>query len=163
MGRSSRAKGFSLIEVVIAIAVFSTGLGGLSLLLMLAIQETAASHWHSVAASRAQALGEVLQTVGSEALPTPASGSDPCLLGDVCSPGDMASTALLEWQRDVAESLPDGAGFLCLDTTPEDGDASGPDCDGAGERVVKVFWTEPATAGRAGSEARSVVALLPLP
>ncbi len=55
MVRPHQADGFSLIEVVIAIAVFSTGLGGLSLLLMLAIQETMASHWQAYAASRAQA------------------------------------------------------------------------------------------------------------
>ena len=63
MGRPYRAKGFSLIEVVIAIAVFSTGLGGLSLLLMLAIQETTAAHWQAFAASRAQSVNELLLTL----------------------------------------------------------------------------------------------------
>lgn len=158
-----QAKGFSLIEVVIAIAVFSTGLGGLSLLLMLAIQETAASHWQAVAASKAQSLGELLRTAPSATLPTPVTGSGPCLQGDVCAPGTMASAALYHWQRDVAAVLPDGAGILCLDTTPEDGNAVDPACDGAGERVVKVFWTEPATAGRPGPDARAVAAELPLP
>ena len=69
MGRPYRAKGFSLIEVVIAIAVFSTGLGGLSLLLMLAIQETTAAHWQAFAASRTQSVNELLLTLPSTALP----------------------------------------------------------------------------------------------
>lgn len=158
-----QAKGFSLIEVVIAIAVFSTGLGGLSLLLMLAIQETAASHWQAMAASKAQTLGELLYSAPSTALPTPAAGAGPCLEGDVCAPETMASAILYHWRRDVATVLPDGAGILCLDATPEDGNAAEPACDGAGERVVKVFWTEPATAGRAGPETRSAAAVLPLP
>ena len=75
----------------------------------------------------------------------------------------MTAAALHRWQQDVAAMLPEGKGFLCLDATPNDGDATETGCDGAGERVVKVFWTEPATGGRAGEEARSIVAVLPLP
>ena len=163
MGRPYRAKGFSLIEVVIAIAVFSTGLGGLSLLLMLAIQETTAAHWQAFAASRAQSITELLLTLPSTELPTSAASMERCLQGDVCAPDDMSAAALHRWQRDVASMLPNGAGVLCLDATPNDGDASEPGCDGAGERVAKVFWTEPATGGRAGEEPRSIVAVLPLP
>ena len=139
MGRPYRAKGFSLIEVVIAIAVFSTGLGGLSLLLMLAIQETTAAHWQAFAASRAQSVNELLLTVPSTAPPKPASGMERCLHGDLCAPGDMTAAALHRWQQDVAAMLPEGKGFLCLDATPNDGDAIQPGCDGSGERVVKVF------------------------
>ena len=163
MGRPCQAKGFSLIEVVIAIAVFSTGLGGLSLLLMLAIQETTAAHWQALAASRAQTANEVFLTLPATALPTTASGLERCLMGDVCSPEDMTAAALYRWQQDVAAMLPNGAGVLCLDATPDDGEASEPGCDGSGERVVKVFWTEPATGGRAGEEPRRIVAVLPLP
>ena len=163
MVRPHQADGFSLIEVVIAIAVFSTGLGGLSLLLMLAVQETTASHWQAYAASRAQAMGELLLTSSSAILPTPSPGLDRCLQGDVCAPALMASATLHRWRQDVASALPGGAGYLCLDSTPADGDASQPACDGVGERVVKVFWTEPATAGRPGAEARRIVATLPLP
>jgi type IV pilus assembly protein PilV len=163
MGGPRQAKGFSLIEVVIAIAVFSTGLGGLSLLLMLAIQETAASHWQAAAASRAQSAIEWIRTVPSRPLPTPAAGYGPCLHGDVCPPEAMASAAISHWQQDVATLLPGGAGILCLDATPDDGNASEPACDGAGERVAKVFWTEPATGGRPGPEARRIVTVLPLP
>ena len=163
MGRPCRAKGFSLIEVVIAIAVFSTGLGGLSLLLMLAIQETTAAHWQAMAASRAQSVNELLLTLPSTAPPTPAVGLEGCLQGDVCAPEDMSAAILHRWQNDVAATLPNGAGFICLDATPIDGDASEPGCDGTGERILKVFWTEPATAGRAGDEPRNIVAVLPLP
>jgi type IV pilus assembly protein PilV len=104
-----------------------------------------------------------LLTLPSTALPTSAASMEHCLQGDVCAPDDMSAAALHRWQRDVASMLPNGAGVLCLDATPNDGDASEPGCDGAGERVAKVFWTEPATGGRAGEEPRSMVAVLPLP
>jgi type IV pilus assembly protein PilV len=139
MGRPYRVRGFSLLEVMVAVAVFSTGFGGLSLLLLLAVQHTAASRWQAVAASRLHSMAE-LQAASPAVVP--------------------ASPLYLEWQASLAEALPGGAGVVCLDATPADGSAGAPACDGRGGRVVKVFWTEPPSAGHALPESRRLATRL---
>lgn len=165
MENCCRAKrcGFSLIEVVIAIAIFSTGLGGLSLLLMMTIQETAASGMRSVAVSQVRSLsGQLMMLPGIPVESIGPMDSPSCLEGASCPPGQMAGAALHQWQQQLAELIPGGSGLVCRDSTPNDGIGGNPSCDGAGGAVVKVFWTEPGTGEDGAVLSQRVVAALPL-
>jgi type IV pilus assembly protein PilV len=163
MRRRSRGSqsGFSLIELTIAAAIFSTGLGAFSLLLLLAIQGTMESGQQTIAVQHARSLAESVKLIPEavSAFEHPAPQSE-CPVGSSCSPGQMASSSILHWQRRLARQLPGGTGLICRDGTPEDGTASRPACDGGGQLVVKVFWTEPGKDG--GSLERRAVSRLPL-
>lgn len=167
VNRSSRGlnggRGFSLVEIVIALAIFSSGLGGLSLLLLLAIQETTASRFQTTAVNRAHAMAESILASPQAALGSlePAQ-SRACLEGDVCGPGVMVSASLHAWRQQLGEELPNGDGVACRDSTPEDGAPESPGCDGAGPVVVKVFWEEPGKGEAASPVSHRMVARLPL-
>ena len=163
MRRRSRGSqsGFSLIELTIAAAIFSTGLGAFSLLLLLAIQGTVESGLQTVAALHARSLAESVRlTPGAvPAFENPSAESD-CPVGSVCMPAQMAAASFLHWRRQLARQLPGGSGLICRDGTPEDGTAANPACDGGGYLVVKVFWREPGDNGV--SQERRSVSRLPL-
>ena len=61
-----------------------------------------------------------------------------------CSTEQLAQNDLSEWIAALASNLPMGTGFVCIDSTPNDGsDAGTPECDGAGTQfAVKVWWDD---------------------
>lgn len=159
-----RQQGFSLIELTVAAAIYSMGLGSLSLMMLLAVQGTAGARFDTLAAVHAESLAEMI-AMSSDAVGhlvyEPAA--DPCDSPSACAAVDMARHNLAAWRGRVAADLPGGAGVLCLDGTPHDGDGTDSACDGAGSPVVKVFWQTPATqAGEPPSPHRQVTSL-PLP
>lgn len=153
--------GFSLVELTIAAAIFSTGLGAFSLLLLLSVQGTAESSLRTLAVQQARALSDSIMLVPGalSGFQEPAPGST-CPTGNECAPSDMASSSFLAWHRKLARELPGGSGLVCRDGTPEDGTAANPACDGGGSLVVKVFWTEPGDDG--SPRGRRTVSRLPL-
>jgi len=156
-------RGFSLVEVMVALAIFSTGLGGLSLLLLLALQETAASRLQSYAASQAWSMAEfILVSPGAASSSLSPAASQGCLFDGVCEPPAMVSAALHEWRKGLADGLPHGDGLVCHDGTPTDGSPRQPACDGDGPLHVKVFWLEPGGGDSASPSPRRAVARVPL-
>ncbi|MBT8102527.1 MAG: type IV pilus modification protein PilV, partial [Gammaproteobacteria bacterium] len=61
-----------------------------------------------------------------------------------CTPQQLAQNDLAEWQAAIATYLPMGEGFVCVDSTPDDGaDAGNPQCDGTGTQLaVKLWWDD---------------------
>lgn len=156
--------GFSLIELSVATAVYSMGLGGLALMMLLAVRGTTGARLDTIAAIDAAALAETI------AMTSDASGhylsmngeAGDCGSSAACSPEQIVGVELTNWRRRLAEDLPRGTGLVCRDSTPQDGDASAPACDGTGGRVIKVFWELPAEGGDAPASGRHVTRL-PLP
>jgi type IV pilus assembly protein PilV len=56
----------------------------------------------------------------------------------------MAKHDLAEWNAAIATYLPMGQGFVCVDSTPNDGtSAASPACDGSGTQLtVKIWWDD---------------------
>lgn len=72
-----------------------------------------------------------------------------CGYSAACSPAQMAALDYWVWSNTLANQLPVGKGVVCLDSTPDDGTATQPACDGTGSGfAVKVFWSERGTASR---------------
>jgi type IV pilus assembly protein PilV len=142
--RNSCESGFSLIEVIIAAAIFSTGLGGLSLLLLTAVMGTAEASHQTIASTRASSLAEMIamNSVASGHYINPIPGAGPCMVDDECSNEQLASADINYWLEELARELPGGSGLVCRDSTPDDGHSADPACDGSGNLVVKVFWME---------------------
>lgn len=131
--------GFSLIELTIATAIFSLGMGGLSLLLLLAIQGTVESRLRTLAVIHGASLQE------ASALYSAA----------------LAGSFMESWQQRVEKDFPAGSGVICRDSSPDDGNSRDPACDDNGAVVIKVFWEEPGDDSTPVD--RRQVRVLPLP
>ncbi len=159
--RKPRQSGFSLIEVLVALVIFSVGILGLAGMQFTALRGNHDAYVSSVvtlqlmdAADRIRANPEGVKNGAYDALNEDAS--DPGCIESGCSPADLAAYDYWVWNTGDeeqpgtgnAQQLPQGEGVICLDTTPDDGESreiSG--CDGAlldGNRVfaVKIWWDD---------------------
>jgi type IV pilus assembly protein PilV len=155
--------GFSMVELAVATAVFSMGLGSLSMMMMASVQGTAEASHRTVAATQAYSLAELI-AMQSDAfghyINPPGEGVLDCN-EDFCRDEALASANMLAWQSHLARELPGSDGLVCFDSTPDDGSASDPSCDGSGALVVKVFWTETRHQNAPDGGQRRVVSRLP--
>ena len=155
--------GFSLVELSVAMAVFSMGLGSLSIMLLAAIHGTAEARHETVAAIQADSLAEVI-AMSSDAYGhyiNPPGPDQAACEGDSCNAQDLASANLTSWHTRLRKELPGGTGLVCRDSTPADGNASDPLCDGNGTVVVKVFWSEPGHEDSEDGGLKRLVSRLP--
>ena len=160
----SAEKGFSLIEVTVAAAIFSLGLAGLSLLLLTAVMGTAEAGHQTMASTKASSLAEMIALnfdgLSHYVNPMP-PGNIVCIENEDCSGKQMASMEFGTWRRELTDDLPGGSGLVCRDSTPDDGHSADAACDGAGGLVVKVFWMEPLHLDDEDGGLRRLVARLP--
>ena len=61
-----------------------------------------------------------------------------------CSSQQMAQNDIAEWNAAISTYLPMGQGWVCIDSTPNDGtSAADPQCDGAGTQfTIKIWWDD---------------------
>lgn len=163
LGVNKRQAGFSLLELSIAAAIYSMGLGSVSLMLLLAVQGTATARLDTVAAMHAASLAEAIamssDAVGHYIHPVDAGS---CAPGSACGEDELAAWNLDAWRAHVAADLPRGEGLVCRDGTPTDGNGRDAACDGGGPPVIKVFWQTAAETGQPPEYHRHVQRL-PLP
>ena len=159
-------RGFSLVELTVATAIYSMGLGSVSLMLLLAVHGTAGARLDTAAVLHAESLAEMIvmnsDALGHFAYPSAAFAGD-CSADQPCSTDQMAIWNFMTWHDRVAADLPGGEGLLCRDSSPDDGDTTDPACDGDGGAVVKVFWETPADQATDSTEVHRQVSRLPLP
>ena len=82
--------------------------------------------------------------VSARAYDRPSAGATACLVAaSGCTPAQLAAADVGEWQSEIASQLPGGTGVVCVDSTPDDGAAAAPDCDGVGNVIaVKLWWVD---------------------
>ncbi len=138
--------GTTLIEIMIAVVVFSMGLAGTAALVVHNVKTTASASTRSQAVILADQLAESMRA-NLVAYETADFTSDPAATATVCR-GSTKCTALeqaqydvTEWKAEVARLLPAGQAFICTDSTPDDGKPGALACNGAGTNVIKIFWT----------------------
>jgi type IV pilus assembly protein PilV len=164
--RALRQAGFSLIELTVATAIYSMGLGSLSLMMMVAVHGTSEAGHEEVATLQAASLAElILMNSGAAGHYVGDIAGDPpdCDGGLACAPEDMAAWILDNWRQDLADALPAGTGLVCLDGTPADGAPDDSACDGGGGPVVKVLWRTPEGVDDAEPGVARQIARLPVP
>ena len=150
-------QGFSLLEVMVAGAIMSSGLAGLAALLLTAVSGTAQSGYRTAASLLADGMAVQMEISPSSLqtfLQTPPLIVAHCDAGNTCSGQQFSAASLKSWQIQVADLLPAGVGVVCRDSSPFDGSSDSPACNGAGPVVIKVFW-QPGV--RLGSFAARVV------
>jgi len=163
---NTRASGFALIEVLIAVLVLSFGLLGMVGLQASALQNNREARYQSVAVSLAQELAEMMR--GNKDIATltannpylgdfstsPLKPSQPssCLaVGSSDYPcnrtTEVATAELTDWLARVDASLPGARASICLDSVPyKDGLPQWP-CSAAGTDVIviKLGWSHLST------------------
>lgn len=151
-------RGFTLLEVLIAVVVFAIGLLGIAGLQVAGMRFTHGSQLRAVAAMQADSMAERMRAnmTGvrdgdyniTGAMPT---SFDTDCGAEACTPAELAEYDLVLWNDGAegkpdesnATTLPSGRGIVCIDSTPDDGDESDWECDNEGiVYAVKLTWKE---------------------
>jgi type IV pilus assembly protein PilV len=150
-GRAARAQqsGFTLIEVLVSVLVLSIGLVGVAALQGVSLKNTQSAFMRSQATALAYDLADRMRANVIAARtglydPGTAATVTGCKSTTGCTAQDMAKHDLAEWNAAIATYLPMGQGFVCVDSTPNDGtSAASPACDGSGTQLtVKIWWDD---------------------
>ena len=112
-------KGLSLIEVMIALAVFSFGLLALAALMASGLKYNTSALHRSYATSQAYDMGDRMRAnrLGLDAgyyNNLSDNGTDPDCIESGCTPEQMAQYDTWQWNTDNARLLPEGAGTVSL-------------------------------------------------
>ncbi len=77
-------------------------------------------------------------------IPTNAALTASCTSTVGCSPQQLAQNDIAEWNAAITTYLPMGQGWVCLDSTPNDGSGvANPACDGVGTQfTIKIWWDD---------------------
>lgn len=149
MRRGAAQSGFTLIEVLVSVVVLSIGLVGVAGLQAVSLANNQSAIMRSQASALAYDLADRMRTNIASADaglydPAAAAAVATCATPVGCTPQEMANNDLDEWLDALAANLPEGDGFVCVDSTPDDGTSSGtPQCDGVGSQFsVKVWWDD---------------------
>lgn len=144
-----QAAGYALLEALVAVIVAAVGFIGAARMQTFGMQLSSSAQWRQ----KAQLLGyQMTDRIRANQLGADANAYDSlttggtnCLLATTgcATPAQAAVADYQEWAADVAAQLPAGRGVVCKDSTPEDGTAAAPACDGLGRVIaVKVWWSE---------------------
>ena len=115
-------KGLSLIEVMIALAVFSFGLLALAALMASGLKYNTSALHRSYATSQAYDMADRMRAnrlglVSYNSLS--GLGANPVCIETGCTPEKMAQYDRWQWNNDNARLLPKGTGTVCLTSDPD--------------------------------------------
>ena len=133
-------KGLSLIEVMIALAVFSFGLLALAALMASGLKYNTSALHRSHATSQAYDIGDRMRAnrLGLDAgyyRNLSESGTDPDCIESGCTPEQMAQYDTWQWNTDNARLLPEGAGTVSLKSDD-------PESAYFGLYIITVSWND---------------------
>ena len=153
---NARRSGFTLLEVLIAVLVFSLGLLGVAGMMLTSVRGNHTAQLHTQATLLAQWMGDAMRAnpvaviAGNYNATATAGTPDACSTG--CTPAQAATRDLTAWGSMIARSLPAGTGTVRCDLNspirPNDGVAAFP----AGLCTVSLTWSEAQDAGKTSSE-----------
>lgn len=145
--------GVTLLEVLIAVVVLSFGLLAMLGLLLNGLKMTSSSNYRSIAAQQLVAIADMVNAnpylIAGYSPPGAVSGSIYCFTAN-CAATALPPADFDRWQLNVASSLPNGSGTLCLDDTPEDGKSGAFACSNTGRPTAKICWNENARIAISG-------------
>lgn len=150
-------RGFTLIEVLVAVLILATGATGVAAMQLHALRAARESGLQSDALQLAADLSELVRIYGDAEL------------FDYDAAGDTAPSALsactgracefAAWKQRMRNVLPRPRAVLCRDSAPASGDALRWTCDGAtpAPLVIKIGWSSADTAPGQGIASPSLV------
>jgi type IV pilus assembly protein PilV len=141
-----RQCGDTLLEVMVALLIFSAGLVGLASLQLSTIQQGRETTAYNSGLQLAADLAEQIQA-NPEALAmgwyaNPASADPVCDPGDNCGLLAFTATGLAYWKSALNRRLLKAKSHICRDATLNDGTPESPQCDGLGNYTIKLWWSD---------------------
>lgn len=140
-------RGFTLVEVLVALLVLGIGLLGVAGLQSATLGMNHSSYLRSQATVLAEDIADRMRsnprgTANGAYDQGDATSHAGCSDTTGCTTTEMAQDDLYEWENALATQLPDGEGVVCYDSTPDDGSGAGSAaCDGGGSnRKIKIWW-----------------------
>ena len=134
-----RAAGFTIVEVLVALVVLSVGMLGIAGLYVITLQSGGTAIYRTQAVNLASDMADRIRANRNAgvAYQNGASGALTCVgAGAVdCLPADMAADDLLQWNTELAATLPAGTGTVAV-------------AGAAAPRTytITVSWSEPGQA-----------------
>lgn len=138
-----------MLEVLVAVLIMSFGLLGLAGLQLNNIKNNQNSSVRSIATQQAYDMADRMRAnrAGFEAgnyNQQQGTSKPACFTSVGCTPQEMAQADVFMWSELNAAALPAGKGYICVDSTPNDGTPTAPACDNIPNSpyVIKVWWDE---------------------
>jgi len=149
-----RESGFTMLEILITLLIMSIGLLGIAGLQAYTLKNTNSSNLRSIAVRQAYDLADRMranQTILDAGGYNNESGAEvaSCYQAAGCQPAQMARMDVFLWNENNARLLPGGKGYVCTDSTPNDGTPTAPACDNTpgAPYVLKTWWDEREASG----------------
>lgn len=143
-------KGFTLLEVLIAVLILAIGLLGMAGLQVAGLRNNYSAYLRSQSTQlaydiadrmRANPAGVIGGSYNNQAAPN--SAPSPDCVSNSCTSSQMASKDLFDWTTTLAAQLPNGRGVVCIDSSPNDGTFASNACDGVGNvYAIKIWWND---------------------
>ena len=125
MAALHKSRGFTLLEVLIALLVFSLGLLGLAGLMIMSVKTNHSAYLRTQATFLAESMADRMRAnplaiwASSYNGSYPASSNDPCAGGAACSSTNVAVRDKAIWSQQLTDSLPNAAATIAC--TPSAG------------------------------------------
>lgn len=161
MSVMQQERGFTLIEVMIALFILGVGLLGMSALMTKSVQANQSAYHRTVALYIAEDIADRLRANrGTDYTSTITPTNNSCVVTSAATtlPSGCTSAQMAQWDAydvsDITASPPKsllsilpgyklGLVTICKDDTPDDGTSpSSPACDGGTNTTVKIWWDE---------------------
>jgi type IV pilus assembly protein PilV len=145
-------RGVTLLEVLIAILILSVGLLGSAGLQTIGLKSNVGASQRSAATLLAYEMADRMRAnqvgvSGGYYKNTTATQQSACETAVGCLPQQMAQNDIYEWYQLIQTNLPNGVGYVCIDSSPMDGTGNASStqqkCDGVGTTyAIKIWWLE---------------------
>ncbi|HZS80276.1 MAG TPA: type IV pilus modification protein PilV [Herbaspirillum sp.] len=156
--RNTSERGFTLIEVLIAIAILTLGAGGVAAMQLHALRTARHSSYQTSATQLAVELADIMRanpeaahssvnpylfSYQADAQVTATSSLSPCVL-HTCDAAAMAHADVAGWQQRLQQSIPLASAVVCRDSHPAMTHGLRWDCDHAGHAaiIIKIGWPD---------------------
>ena len=134
--------------------ILSIGLLGLASMQAFSLRNAGNANYRSIASQLAYDLSEKMRA-NQQALSAGSYNNQQgtsvvaCYAAAGCNTLQMAQMDVFLWSQNLASLLPAGKGFVCTDSTPNDGAPAAPACDNLPNApyVIKIWWDERLTTG----------------
>lgn len=153
-------KAFALIEVLIAIIIFSIAMIALLAIQLEGIASAQSASYRNLASSLAYNLADQMRA-NSASVSANAYNATIAVGGSVgaknscrtvyynttgttsqCSSAQMAQDDLYNFALNLKNQIPNANAYICRDSSVMDGSTSSSSCDGNGNYVIKIFWND---------------------
>src|SRR5664279_3624796 len=129
--RQRAQAGYVLLEALIAVVIAAVGFIGAARMQTLGLAMNNSTQVRQKATLLGYQMADRIRAnqagVNAHAYDAPNAGSTDCLsAASGCTPALLAAADVGQWQAEITSQLPGGTGVVCLDSTPDDGDAATP-------------------------------------